>query len=1095
MDLRRWIIIFAGGVIGMVNAAMAQNTPWHYSFEETTLSAAYRADAGSEVLLSTRRYKGGEQSLKWAWQNNGRLVFTDPATQRNRTLNGFRAWVYNEEALDEVLTFGFGTESELSANNPRYQFEFGLNFTGWRAMWIHLRDDARNNSYTGPRNGRVTAFEIRAPNSGAVYLDLMELVERIHPRRSPDAQVPFVNANSAGRSREYRWSLNTLPGPLPSQITDDERQAFETIAARYESWVFGNRVKDDQREPVRIRLNELTAYIRRGHSNLTDYEIRREGDRILGTPLFAERSPYTPLFQSVFQGVLLRLVLDYRLNGNEEARDRVIDVFDYLHDQGWADGSGVGALHQEFLRIASYAHAVYLMRDILGDTNRLERELASLKWYSMFGELYEQTWDPGTNADFLRSVAMYRLLCILMMDDSPEKVANMRRYVVWLNNALSIAPGWLDTIKPDFVGFHHRGIYANAYAPKAFHVASVLVYLLHDTPFAVADDKRDNLKQALLTSRVMTNTYDISTAINGRFPLSTTVTITGGLLPAYMYVALSYPSVDAELSGAFMQLWRPQSQLLIERLFEQVAARIMYLHTPGAMQMMTDFAAAGHAPAAPPSGHWTLPYGALSIHRRGDWMVSMKGWSKYVWDYESSAGGENPLGRYLSYGSMLIYGSGDPVGREASGIVREGWDWSMWPGTTAIRLSHEQLKHEGRDRNFSDETFVGGVNIEGQDGVFALKLHDTRFNTSFRAVKTVFCFDDVLICLGSGIENDDGGHATVTPLFQAAISEDRPTGVNGESVRGIPYTFSGATGQTAWLMDSRGSGYVIPDGGDLRVQRQVQTSGDFGREGGTGTFELAYLDHGPMPQGASYHYAVLVQRSPGQVRAFASAPEYDVWQRDHKAHIVYHRGMKATGYALFDTDARPKDGAIVSVSLPSLVMSREIGDGLLLSVADPDFGWSWTIQDPHQYGSLIVNQPSEPRKVEVTVRGKWRLDQSYELAEIVEENEDQTVVAFICQDGKSVEVKLVSGTGIGDVNLDFDGDGMIGFTDFLLFTSKFGLSEGDAGFDAKYDMDGNGMVGFSDFLIFAQGFGKPVGGKPVALRNGAKDWGRDSLLL
>ena len=349
-------------------------------------------------------------------------------------------------------------------------------------------------------------------------------------------------------------------------------------------------------------------------------------------------SPYTPYFQSVFQNVLLRLVLDYRLNGNDEARDRVIDLFDYLHDQGWAEGSGVGAMHHEFLRIASYAHAVYLMRDILGDTERLERELASLRWYSMFGELYEQTWDPGTNADFLRSVAMYRLLCILMMDDTPEKVANMRRYIVWLNNALDIAPGWLDTIKPDFVGFHHRGIYANAYAPNAFHVASILVYLLHDTPFAVAEEKRDNLKQALLTARVMTNTYDISTAIGGRFPLNTTVA--DGLLPAYMYMALSYSSVDAELSGTFMQLWRPKSQLLIEGLFEQVAARIMYLHTPGAMQMMVDFAAAGHLPVAAPSGHWTLPYGALSIHRRAGWMVSMKGWSKYVWDFESSGSGK-----------------------------------------------------------------------------------------------------------------------------------------------------------------------------------------------------------------------------------------------------------------------------------------------------------------------------------------------------------------------------------------------------------------------------------------------------------------------
>ena len=177
------------------------------------------------------------------------------------------------------------------------------------------------------------------------------------------------------------------------------------------------------------------------------------------------------------------------------------------------------------------------------------------------------------------------------------------------------------------------------------------------------------------------------------------------------------------------------------------------------MQMMADFAAAGHAPEAVPSGHWTMPYGALSIHRRADWMVSMKGWSKYVWDFESSRGGHNQLGRYLSYGSMLIYASGDPVSREASGIVQEGWNWSVWPGTTVIRLSHAELNKKQRDRNFTDETFVGGVSIEGQDGIFALKLHDTEYNKSFRArlrrcfVLTIYWFvwDQVLRIMMVGI--------------------------------------------------------------------------------------------------------------------------------------------------------------------------------------------------------------------------------------------------------------------------------------------------------------------------------------------------------
>ena len=55
---------------------------------------------------------------------------------------------------------------------------------------------------------------------------------------------------------------------------------------------------------------------------------------------------------------------------------------------------------------------------------------------------------------------------------------------------------------------------------------------------------------------------------------------------------------------------------------------------------------------------------------------------------------------------------------------------------------------------------------------------------------------------------------------------------------------------------------------------------------------------------------------------------------------------------------------------------------------------------------------------------------------------------------------------------DFDGDGTVGFSDFVQFASAFGLSQGDEGYDARFDLDGNGAVGFSDFLIFAGAFGK-----------------------
>ena len=56
-------------------------------------------------------------------------------------------------------------------------------------------------------------------------------------------------------------------------------------------------------------------------------------------------------------------------------------------------------------------------------------------------------------------------------------------------------------------------------------------------------------------------------------------------------------------------------------------------------------------------------------------------------------------------------------------------------------------------------------------------------------------------------------------------------------------------------------------------------------------------------------------------------------------------------------------------------------------------------------------------------------------------------------------------------HLDFDGNGAVGFTDFLLFAQKFGATQTDSGYDPVYDLDSDGQIGFGDFLTFVAGFG------------------------
>lgn len=71
-------------------------------------------------------------------------------------------------------------------------------------------------------------------------------------------------------------------------------------------------------------------------------------------------------------------------------------------------------------------------------------------------------------------------------------------------------------------------------------------------------------------------------------------------------------------------------------------------------------------------------------------------------------------------------------------------------------------------------------------------------------------------------------------------------------------------------------------------------------------------------------------------------------------------------------------------------------------------------------------------------------------------------------DGQSVT--LAGGFHYVDrISPDFDDNGTVGFSDFLMFAGAFGST------DARYDLDGDGAVGFSDFLQFAAVFGQPAG--------------------
>ena len=57
---------------------------------------------------------------------------------------------------------------------------------------------------------------------------------------------------------------------------------------------------------------------------------------------------------------------------------------------------------------------------------------------------------------------------------------------------------------------------------------------------------------------------------------------------------------------------------------------------------------------------------------------------------------------------------------------------------------------------------------------------------------------------------------------------------------------------------------------------------------------------------------------------------------------------------------------------------------------------------------------------------------------------------------------------------DFDGDGTVGFSDFLAFAGQYDTRQGDDRYQVKYDLNSDGAIDFQDFLSFAGSYGGPV---------------------
>lgn len=418
--------------------------------------------------------------------------------------------------------------------------------------------------------------------------------------------------------------------------------------------------------------------------------------------------------------------------------------------------------------------------------------------------------------DSWHTLLMAKFVSAMMFPDAREQEQALSGLSRWLSSSLRYTSGTIGGIKVDGTTFHHGGFYPG-YTTGVLATVGEFIAFTNGTSFELTEEARQHIKSAFIAMRNYCNLYEWGIGISGRHPF-------GGKMGSDDIEAFANIALSGDLSG--------QGNAFDRNLAADYLRLVRGKDTPNARFFKKEGVKAAQAP----QGFFVYNYGSAGIFRRADWMVTLKGYTTDVWGAEIYAK-DNRYGRYQSYGSVQIMGKGNPVSRAGSGFVQEGWDWNRLPGTTTIHLPFELLDSplKGTTMARSKENFSGSNSLDGKNGMFAMKLMERdyeNFTPDFVARKSVFCFDNRMVCLGTGITNSNTEYPTETTLFQTKYNgKDSKVGDDGY-----------------WLHDGYDNYYHVVDGAVRSQVAEQESRHEKTRAVTKGKFSSAWIAHGKAPE-------------------------------------------------------------------------------------------------------------------------------------------------------------------------------------------------------------------------------------------------------
>ena len=922
-------------------------------FEES-VPQTFKVAGKGELKTSSLFYKEGKSSLEWDFQPGSTLdVQVSPLSlnAKKEQQFGITLWIYNEKPQQDSVRFEFLNE----AGEVSYWFSYHLQAAGWRACWISF---AYMNGNKKDKN--IVGYRLVAPQrEGRIFLDRLTFPEKkMNLRTTPDQQLPTNNGLS---NRDlwhwclvWKWEKQSYDIPLLSKLTSRQKKDLKTIEQRLTDFL-------DVKKAPQGQVN--AAYKTFEKAAITPSAA---GTGFTGMPVVApdeQDKKKGEMSWNDIETMLAGFAYDACYNQNETSKKNYFTVFDY------AFGSGMGTNHHYGYQIRKIYTTAWLMRNEIYKHPHRDVYLSTLRFWAALQET-RQPCSPGRDEllDSWHTLLMAKLISAMMFPDANRQEQALNGLSRWLSSSLRYTPGTIGGIKVDGTTFHHGGVYPG-YTTGVLATIGQFIAFTNGTDFELTEEARQHIKSAFIAMRNYCNFYEWGIGISGRHPF-------GGKMGSEDIEAFANIALSGDLSGRG------------DAFDHGLAADYLRLIRNGDTPNARFFKKEGIQPAQAPQGFFVYNYGSAGIFRRADWMVTLKGYTTDVWGAEIYAK-DNRYGRYQSYGSVQIMGKGNPVSRAGSGFVQEGWDWNRLPGTTTIHLPFELLDSplKGTTMARSEENFSGSSSLGGMNGMFAIKLMERdydNFTSDFVARKSVFCFDNRMICLGTGITNSNADYPTETTLFQTKFNGKEPKADNDDY----------------WLHDGYDNYYHVVDGTVRSQVADQESRHEKTREKTAGKFSSAWIEHGKAPKDGTYEYMVLIQPSAAELDELQKTPAYEVLQRDQMAHVVYDKKTGITGYATFEAYQPVNDQFIVSIPAETMVMyDKESDNRIRLSVCDPNLNLAEK--------TYTTKEPSRPIRKKIVVKGIWMLPSPQEGVQLEYEG-NNTLLNVTCQHGQPVEMLLTN---------------------------------------------------------------------------------------